>query len=144
MRFFLTKTIQCIEWIVIAIHILLAQTIQKSFQKNGGGVLIVVSNKLDMTPKLVKIDTRAEILSMTLKLKGNKKICITTCYRVGTLDETNYDEITKHIEQISGNKSIKHHIVVNDFNLETVNWHIRRNHPLICTKKLLIYSITTV
>ena len=52
----------------------------KKFRKNGGGVLIAVSNKLDMTPKLVKIDTRAEILSMTLKLKGNKKICITTCY----------------------------------------------------------------
>ena len=94
----------------------------KKFQKNGGGVLIAVSNKLDMTPKLVKIDTRAEILSMTLKLKGNKKICITTCYRVGTLGETNYDKITKQIEQILGNKSIKHHIVVGDFNLDTVNW----------------------
>ena len=94
----------------------------KKFRKNGGGVLIAVSNNLDMTPKLVKIDTRAEILSITLKLKGNKKICITTCYRVGTLGDTNYEEITKHIEQISGNKNIKHHIVVGDFNLDTVNW----------------------
>ena len=75
-----------------------------------------------MTPKLVKIDTRAEILSITLKLKGSKKICITTCYRVGTLGDTNCEEITKHIEQISGNKNIKHHIVVGDFNLDTVNW----------------------
>ena len=75
-----------------------------------------------MTSKLVKIDTRAEILSITLKLKGNKKIRITTCYRVGTLGDTNYEEITKHIEQISGNKNIKHHIVVGDFNLDTVNW----------------------
>ena len=78
----------------------------KKFRKNGGGVLIAVSNNMDMTPKLVKIDTRAEILSITLKFKGNKKICITTCYRVGTLSDTNYEEITKHIEQISGNKNI--------------------------------------
>ena len=45
----------------------------KKFRKNGGGVLIAVSNNLDMTPKLVKIDTRTEILFITLKLKGTKK-----------------------------------------------------------------------
>ena len=44
----------------------------KKFRKNGGGVLIAVSNNVVITPKLVKIDTRAEILFITLKLKGNK------------------------------------------------------------------------
>ena len=55
------------------------------FKVNSGGILIAVNNYLDMKPKVLKSNSKAEILSITLKLKNNKKICITRYYRVGTL-----------------------------------------------------------
>ena len=60
---------------------------RNSNKSNGGGILIAVSNSFHMNPKVMKSDSKAEILSITLQLKNNKNICITTCYRVGTLDE---------------------------------------------------------
>ena len=53
------------------------------FRRNGGGILIAVNNCLDMKPKLLKSSSKAEILTVILHLKNNKKIGITTCYRVG-------------------------------------------------------------
>ena len=94
----------------------------KEYKLNGGGVLIGIKNTLDMKPKVLKNEAKAEVLSVTLNYKGNKKLCFTTCYRVGTLGENNYTEISKHLQKLSLNKSIKHHIIVGDFNLDSVNW----------------------
>ena len=57
----------------------------KKFTRNDGGVLIAISNSLDLNPKLFVSKAKAEILSVILTLKNSKRICITTCYRVGTL-----------------------------------------------------------
>ena len=57
-----------------------------------------------------------------MTLKGNKKICITTCYRVGRLGHKSLAEISDHLQKISSNKYISNHIVIGDFNLESVNW----------------------
>ena len=70
----------------------------KKFRRNGGGVLIAIKSTVDMNPKLVKSKARAEILSVTLTLKNNKKLCITTCYRVGTLQQSNLEEVNKHLQ----------------------------------------------
>ena len=94
----------------------------KKFRRNGGGVLIAIKSTVDMNPKLVKSKAHAEILSVTLTLKNNKKLCITTCYRVGTLQQTNLEEVNKHLQSISSNKSIIKHIVLGDFNLDSVKW----------------------
>ena len=94
----------------------------KKFKQNGGGILIGIKNSLDLKPKIVTSNVHAEILSITLALKGNKKICITTCYRVGTLGHKNLAEISDHLQKISSNKYISNHIVIGDFNLESVNW----------------------
>ena len=75
-----------------------------------------------MKPKVLKTNTKAEILSITLQLKNNKKICVTTCYRVGTLGEANLSEISKHIQLVSTTKSIICHTIIGDMNLDTVNW----------------------
>ena len=75
-----------------------------------------------MNPKLVKSKVHAEILSVTLTFKNNKKLCITTCYRVGTLQQSNLEEVNKHLQSISSNKSIIKHIVLGDFNLDSVKW----------------------
>ena len=60
--------------------------IRNKFKQNGGGILIAVNNCLEMKPKSLKSSSKAEILSILSQLKNNKKICVTTCYRVGTLD----------------------------------------------------------
>ena len=94
----------------------------KKFRRNGGGVLIAISSSLDLNPKLFISKAKAEILSVVLTLKNSKKICITTCYRVGTLQESNFNEVSDHIQNISCNKSITKHIIVGDFNLDSINW----------------------
>ena len=96
--------------------------ISNKFKQNGGGILIAVNNCLDMKPKSLKSSSKAEILSILLQLKNNKKICITTCCRVGTLGEKNLAEISKHIDLVSSTKSIICHTLIGDMNLDSVNW----------------------
>ena len=91
------------------------------FRRNGGGILIAVNNCLDVKPKLLKSSSKAEILTVILHLKNNKKIGIITCYRVGTLGERNLSEINKPIELISSTKSIISHTMIGDMNLDSVN-----------------------
>ena len=93
---------------------------RNKFKQNGGGILIAVSNHLDMKPKSLKSCLKAEILSILLQLKNNKKICI-TCYRVGTLGEKNLTEISKHIDLVSSTKSIICHTLIGDMNLDSVS-----------------------
>ena len=96
---------------------------RNKFKRNGGGILIAVNNCLEMKPKSLKSSSKAEILSILLQLKNNKKICITTCYRVGTLGEKNLaEEISKHIDLVSSTKSIICHALIGDMNLDSVNW----------------------
>ena len=73
----------------------------KKFRRNGGRVLIAVSNTLDLNPKLVISKAKPEILSVIVTLKNSKKLCITTCYRVGTLLESNFNEISTHINRLT-------------------------------------------
>ena len=59
---------------------------KKKFKEKGGGILIAVRSDLDVEPRLVNINCKAEIASVELNFKKNKEIvCITLCYRVGTL-----------------------------------------------------------
>ena len=75
-----------------------------------------------MKPKVLKCNLKAEILSIILKLKNNKKICITIYYRVGTLGQSNLSEISKHIQQIASMKSIISHTFIGGMNLDSVDW----------------------
>ena len=94
---------------------------RNKFKQNGGGILIAVSNHLDMKPKSLKASSKAEILSILLQLKNDKKIFI-TCYRVGTLGEKNLTEISRHIDLLSSTKSIICHTLIGDMNLDSVSW----------------------
>ena len=102
---------------------------RNKFKRNGGGILIAVNNCLEMKPKSLKSSSKAEILSILLQLKNNKKICITTCYRVGTLGEKNLAEISKHIDLVSSTKSIICHTLIGNMNLDSVNW-LENSSPL--------------
>ena len=65
---------------------------------------------------------QAEVLAIEVKFKCGKRICISTCYRVGTLEDKNHGEIDKFIRHIATNKKLVNHIIVGDFNLNKTQW----------------------
>ena len=95
---------------------------KRKFKSNGGGVLIAVNSDVVTNHKVIKSNSRDEVLSISFDIAWGKEICITTCYRVGTLGHDNLNEISKHINIISNTTSIKSHILVRDFNLNAVSW----------------------
>ena len=92
------------------------------FKRNGGGVLIAVNSELGLNPTIVKSPCNAELLSVKLNLPGSKKICISNCYRVGTLGENNLSEISNRLHYITKSKQIKGDLLLGDFNLDSVDW----------------------
>ena len=83
-----------------------------------------------MNSKVIKSNSKAEILSICLDIEWGKKICFTTCYRVGTLNQENLIEIDRHINMISNTKTIKSHTLFNEYfykqfsEKSTYNMHI--------------------
>ena len=65
------------------------------YKEKGGGVLIAVKTDLDVQSRPVKLKCQAEILSVEIDFGNSRKICISTCYRVGTLGDENHSEIEK-------------------------------------------------
>ena len=94
----------------------------KKFKSNGGGVFIAIRSDLDLSPKILDRNCRAEILSIQMTLPSKNKICLSTCYRVGTLGHCNHIEIQNHLNNITSNKKLKSHIFIGDMNLDKINW----------------------
>ena len=92
------------------------------FRRRGGGILIGVRTDLDIESKEVKINSKAEILSIELKLDEKFYICLTTCYRVGTLGQQNHKEIDKHLRAVGRIKKYSKHVIIGDFNLSQTSW----------------------
>ena len=92
------------------------------YRRNGGGVLIAVKSSLNLKPELFKSHCHAEFLSITLTFAKRRKICLSTCYRVGTLGESNYQEVKFRLNEITKTKSIVSHYLIGDLNLDSVNW----------------------
>ena len=72
----------------------------KKLHKNGGGLLIAVSNQLSIQTIVIQLKHEAEMLAVEIILKNKTKTIIATCYRVGTLDMPNADEILKARNQL--------------------------------------------
>ena len=109
-------------------------------RKGGGGVLIAVRNDLDMKSTIVKSTVKAEILSIVLTNGYNKKVCLSTCYRVGTLGVENFNEIDKHLRMITKRKDISKHILIGDFNLQGITWPLGITSSGLETKFLETFS----
>ena len=92
------------------------------FKKRGGGIMIAMRSDLSVVPKKISISSKAEILSLELNINNKDIICLTTCYRVGTLGCDNHKEIDNHLRTISRNRKYHKHIVVGDFNLSNTSW----------------------
>ena len=77
----------------------------KKFRKNGGGVLIAHRIDLDISSSKVSVvKAQAELLSIILKLPTGTKLCISTFYRVGTLEEANFLEVERYFRTLASKK----------------------------------------
>ena len=94
----------------------------KTFLRNGGGVLIAISNCLAASFRIIPLKCKAEMLAVEIVLENKTKIIISTCYRVGTLGLNNAEEILKGVGTLIHKKSVKKCILVGDFNLPNIDW----------------------
>ena len=94
----------------------------KKFRRNGGGVLIAISNSLAASFKIIPLKCMAEMLAVEIVFENKTKIIISTCYRVGTLGLSNAEEILKGVSTLTRKKSVKKVILVGDVNFPHINW----------------------
>ena len=98
----------------------------KKFRRNGGGVLIAISNALAATSKIIPLKCRAEILGIEILLENKTKFIIATCYRVGTLGMDNAEEILRGVRTLTRKKNVKNVILVGDLQspaYKLVRWY---------------------
>ena len=93
--------------------------------EDGGGVLITVNNDLSIQSKIIPVKCAAELLAVELTLGDGSKIILTACHRVGTLGQSNCNEMLQTIKK----KMFLKFVVIGDFNLKAkgVNWVIRKS-----------------
>ncbi len=94
----------------------------RKFRTNGGGVLIGIKHNLDIESKQIPIKCRAEILSIELTDKLNRKSIISTFYRVGTLGNDNHERIKQYLHTIRKRRRVQELILIGDVNLPTADW----------------------
>ena len=85
------------------------------FRKNDGGVLITVQYDLGIQSRMMKIKYRAYTLSVVLKCSDGRHVCISTFYRVGTLEDKTHEEVNRYLNNISSTENIN--TLVGDMNL---------------------------
>ncbi len=68
--------------------------------------MIAIKSSLDLKPSVIKSNCKAEFLSVTLSAPNRKKACLSTCYRVGTLGESNLNVLKSRFNEISRTRSI--------------------------------------
>ena len=92
------------------------------YRRNGGGVLIAISCSLKVSSNIIDLKCKAEMIAIELVLDDGSKIVISTCYRVGTLGTSNYQEIVNALQKLLRKKRLKKFSLVGDFNLSSTNW----------------------
>ena len=91
------------------------------FRRNGGGVLIAISYSLKVSFNNINLKCKAEMLAIEIILDDGSKIVMSTCYRVGTLGTSNYNEIANVLQKLLRKKRLKKIILVGDLNLKNAN-----------------------
>ena len=92
------------------------------YRRNGGGVLIAISCSLKVSSNIIDLKCKGEMIAIELVLDDGSKIVISTCYRVGTLGTSNYQEIVNALQKLLRKKRLKKFFLVGDFNLFSTNW----------------------
>ena len=92
------------------------------FKKNGGGVIIAIKTELKCESNIIKLNCKAEILSVEIGLGNGKCICLCTLYRVGTLGAENHRVVDSYLRNLSKRKKYSKIILIGDLNLNKVSW----------------------
>ena len=90
------------------------------YRKNGGGVLIAIKTDLDINSNKVNFKCKAEVLSVELTFSNKSKICISTCYRVGTLGSENFNALESYYTSMLRSRKYGKVFIVGDFNLSSI------------------------
>ena len=77
-----------------------AEDKQKYGKKGGSGVIILCRQDLDISTRLVNIESNLPILSIEIKFKDNTKICLNTFYRYGYSDLEAYLEAERYYREL--------------------------------------------
>ena len=95
----------------------------KKFRKNGGGVLIAHRNDIEIeSTRVGVIKVQAEILTLNLKLPSDKKLTLSTLYRVGNLGIDNFEAVKKYFTTLASKKKLNKHVLIGDFNFPEIKW----------------------
>ena len=95
----------------------------KKFRKNGGGVLIAHRRDIDVTSvKLSKVNIQAELLSVNIKTQCGRSFCISTFYRVGTLEAENHRVVDAYLRTLTKIRKFNKIVLIGDVNLNKVSW----------------------
>ena len=94
----------------------------KKYRTNGGGVLIGIKHNLDIESKQIPVKCRAEILSIELTDRFNRKSIISTFYRVGTLGNDNHECVKQYLHTIRKRRRVQELILIGDLNLPAAEW----------------------
>ena len=92
------------------------------YRKNGGGVIIAIKSELKCESKLIKLSCKAEILSIEIGLGNGKFICLSTFYRVGSLEAENHRVVDSYLRNLSKRKKYSKIVLIGDLNLNKVSW----------------------
>ena len=80
-----------------------------------------------MQSKIIPIKCAAEFLAVKLIFPDSTKIILTTCYRVGTLETFNCNEILQTLNESSKKKMLRKCLCIGEFNVEGINWDTRNS-----------------
>ena len=95
----------------------------KKFRKGGGGVLIACRRDIDVEcTKVGFIKVQAEILSLNIKLASGKRLNVSTFYRVGNLENENFEEFEKFLTALAIKKKLDKHILIGYINFPEISW----------------------
>ena len=70
---------------------------------------------------MIPVKRTTELLAVELTLPDCTKIIITTCYRVGTLEVANCNQIMQTLNKLRRKKMLLKFLVIGDLNLKSIN-----------------------
>ena len=94
----------------------------EKYRKSGGGVIIPIKSELKCESNVIKLNCKAELLSVEIGLGNGKNICLCTLYRVGTLGAENHRAVDNYLRNLSKRKMYNKIVLIGDLNLNKVNW----------------------
>ena len=86
--------------------------------RDGGGVLLAVNNRINFTKSLHDSDNKIEAVSVKIFL-GTKTLVVSSIYRPPSADVSHHNNIIEYMEKVA--LSVSNMVFMGDFNLNVLN-----------------------